>query len=193
VLHPWGFSKFSLDNASTSDAKKAMQKELAAALAPRVAEQGLGLMQQNDGIRALREMEKFLALKYGLLHPDSPLWRTSLWQKLVQEIRKGQKDLVAFRNSRDLMELIVEGLERKLDLPIYAGGITIVANHEFIGELWKTVISRQIQFRLQIRFIQWRQVLIQAGVPESVLPLTEELKARLEVEKKTADSPIQLD
>jgi KAP-like P-loop domain-containing protein len=193
VLHPWGFSKFDLDNASTSDAKKALQKDLAAVLAPRVAGQGIELMQQNDGIRALREMEKFLALKYGLLHPDSPLWRTSLWQKLVREIRKGQKSLVAFRNSRDLLELIVEGLERKLDLPIYAGGTTIVANREFIGELWKTVISRQIQFRLQIRFIQWRQVLLQAGVPELVLPLTAELKSRWEIEKLTQNSPIQVD
>ena len=89
------------------------------------------------------------------------------------------------------MELIVEGLQRKLDLPIYAGQTTIVANQEFVNDLWKTVISRQIQFRLQIRFIQWRQVLIQAGVHESVLPLTAELKSRLEMEKRTQGSPLQ--
>jgi hypothetical protein len=193
VLHPWDFSRRHFDNPSTSDAKRTLQRELTAVIAPKVAKQGIALMQQTDGIRRLSEKEKFLALKYCLLHPNSPMWGTSLWQKLVQEIRKGQKDLIAFRNSRDLTELIVEGLQRKLDLPIYAGQTTIVANQEFVNDLWKTVISRQIQFRLQIRFIEWRQVLIQAGVDKSVLPLTAELKSRLEMEKRTPDSPLQED
>ena len=120
-------------------------------------------MQQTDGIRRLSEKEKFLALKYCLLHPNSPMWGTSLWQKLVPGMRKGQKDLIAFRNSRDLTELIVEGLQRKLDLPIYRSQTTPIRYNNYgntFNGLWKTVISRQIQFRLQIRFIEWREFLL---------------------------------
>jgi hypothetical protein len=146
VLHPWHFSSLDFDKPATAEAKLALNSELIAIIAPRVAEQSIGLIQQTDGIRGLSEKGKFLALKYCLLHPDSPLWRTSLWQKLVQEIRKGQKDLVAFRNSRDLMELIVQGLQRKLDFSISAGTTAIIEKQEFIGELWQTVISRQINF-----------------------------------------------
>jgi len=193
VLHPWDFSNPDFDTPATSDAKRALESELTAAIAPRVAEQGIELMQQPDGIRRLCEKGKFVALKYCLLHPDSPLWKSSLWQKLVQEIRKGQNDVIAFRNSRDLMELIVEGLQHKLDIPISSGHTTIASNQDFIGELWKTVITRQIQFRLQIRFIRWRQILVRAGVPEAVLPLTEELRARLAMEQKTPGAPIRVD
>lgn len=193
VLHPWHFSSIDFDKPATAEGKSTLNNELIAIIAPRVAEQSIELMQQTDGIRGLSEKGKFLALKYCLLHPNSPMWSTSLWEKLVQEIRNGQKDLVAFRNSRDLMELIVEGLQHKLEISLYAGTTTIVAKQKFIGELWGTVISRQIQFRLQIRFIRWREVLLQAGVPEAVLPLTEDLKARLEMERKTPDSPGQVD
>src|SRR6185437_11017057 len=96
VLHPWHFSSIDFDKPATAEAKSPLNNELIAIVAPRVAEQSIELIQQTDGIRRLSEKGKFLALKYCLLHPKSPMWRTSLWEKLVQEIRKGQKDLVAF-------------------------------------------------------------------------------------------------
>jgi hypothetical protein len=44
-------------------------------------------------------------------------------------------------------------------------------------------MSRGIQYRMQIVFIRARQSLVQNGIPEAILPLTDELAVRLKEEE----------
>jgi hypothetical protein len=47
---------------------------------------------------------------------------------------------------------------------------------------------------MQVRFIQFRQALVQAGIPESTVPLTEELRSRFEEESRTqAETTVDLE
>ncbi len=55
----------------------------------------------------------------------------------------------------------------------------LVSDEAFVKCLWGTVTSREIQYRMRMTFLQGRRVLIQNGVPEAFLPLTDELEQRL--------------
>jgi hypothetical protein len=66
----------------------------------------------------------------------------------------------------------------------------VLADEAFVRGLWETVTSRGIQYRMQITFLRARQSLIQNGIPEAALALTEELKSRLkEEESRSAQQP----
>jgi len=58
--------------------------------------------------------------------------------------------------------------------------VALLSEREFINALWDTVTSRAIQYRMQMSYIEARQLLVQNGVPEDILPLTDELKLRAE-------------
>lgn len=172
------------DDVDTAKAKLQLRNKLTSIIAPLVAEDAIAIMAQDGGVRSLRERDRFAGWKFCLFNPESPIWKTSLWQQLVEAIRKGRKDLIAFQNSRDLLELIVDGLESKIDFATRQEFVAILSNREFVEELWGTVISREIQFRMQIRFVRWRESLIQNGVPKEILPLTKDLQSRLAAEQE---------
>jgi|SRR5579864_1024858 len=172
------------DDADTMKAKTELRNKLTSIIAQPVAEDAIALMAQDGGVRGLREKDRFAGWKFCLFNPESPIWKTPLWQQLVEAIRNGRKDSIAFHNSRDLLELIIDGLESKIDFATRQELVAILSNREFVEELWGTVISREIQFRMQIRFIRWRTSLINNGIPQEILPLTKDLQSRLAAEQK---------
>lgn len=180
-LRPWGSFEDDIgDDADTNSTKRELRNKLVMIIAPRVAVEAIELIAQDGGIRGLSERGRHVGWKFCLFNPESPIWETPLWKKLVEAVRKGRKDSIAYQNARDLLELITEGLESRLDFATRQGLSTILAHHEFVKELWGTVTSREIQFRMQIRFIRWRASLINSGVPEDALPLTKGLQSRID-------------
>ena len=99
-------------------------------------------------------------------------------------IRKGQEDRIIYINVRDFFDLFVRGLERGFDSVSPKNIESLLADETFGRDLSLTVTSREIQYRVQGRFIQVRLSLIQHGVPETALPLTSELQARLEEDSR---------
>jgi hypothetical protein len=84
----------------------------------------------------------------------------------------------------------MRGLRRDVDSAMDAPDvIALLSDQEFIKALWETVTSRPIQYRMLMSYIEARRLLIQTGVPEAILPLTEELKRRAqEGDRLAADS-----
>ena len=109
----------------------------------------------------------------------APVWRTNLLDTFIELILKGQEDFTIYVNVRDFSSFLAEGLEHRLDWAAREDIKAILSNEAFVESLWKTVTSRKIQYRMQISFIRDRQSMIQNGVPERLLPLTEELQQRL--------------
>ena len=65
----------------------------------------------------------------------------------------------------------------------------LLSNQECTKTMWDTVTSKPIQYRMQMSYIESRQLLIQNGVPEAILPLTNELKLRAEEDDRLRANP----
>lgn len=174
----------------TLDMRKALREKCEAIVAPKAAKEALGFMVRDGAIRSLTEQGRFPAVKYCLFNPLSPIWKTKLRDELLGLIGKGRDNQVILTNVRDLLDLIISGLDRGIDSIGTREISALLSDEEFVRILWETVTSRGIQYRMQITFIRARQSLINNGAPETSLPLTEELKARLDEEaRKNTASP----
>jgi hypothetical protein len=79
--------------------------------------------------------------------------------------------------------ILVQGPETGLDSIRREEIAKILSNEKFIGAICETITARGIQYRMQISFIRGRDVLIQSGVREELLPLTDDLRSRIEEER----------
>ena len=43
--------------------------------------------------------------------------------------------------------------------------VALLSNQQFVGALWDTVTSREIQYRMRMSYLEARQLLVQHGVP----------------------------
>ncbi|MGB8476807.1 MAG: hypothetical protein WCE61_22225, partial [Candidatus Acidiferrum sp.] len=145
----------------------------------RAAHEAIDFFRREGAINSLNEGGRFFAVKCCLFLPDSPIWKTSLEGDLVEIVRSGLKDFVAYANVRDFFSLLIQGLETGIDSIRREDLVQILSKEKFIRCMWATIISRGIQYRTQITFIRGRQSLIQRGVPEEFLPLPDDLRQRI--------------
>jgi hypothetical protein len=178
---------FDIDDG-TLQLRRTLREKCEAIVAPKAAEQAIGFMARDGAIRSLTEHGRFPAVEYCLFHSRSPVWRTSLREELLSLIRRGRVEQVIYTNVRDFLDLLVYGLERGIDSIGRQEIGKLLSDEEFVRSLWETVISREIQYRMLITFIRARRSLIKNGASEAALPLTEELKSRLE-EESQANAP----
>ena len=149
-------------------------------LFPKAAKEAIAFFAKDGGIRSLTEGGRFLAVRYCLFRPDSPIWTTSLRDELFGLIRTGRKDFIPYVNTRDFFDLLARGLERGMDAARKEDLVAILSDGALAQCLWETVTSRGIQYRMQIAAIRNRQLLISSGgVSEEAMPLTDELKLRM--------------
>lgn len=163
--------------------KRALRSKCLELIAPKAAKEALEFLTRDGAVRSLSEVRRFPAVKYCLFDAKSPVWTTSLSSQLLQLIQEGQQDSTIFANVRELFILLVHGVERGIDSIQREDIAGLLKHQKFVRELWNTVISRRIQYRMQMSFIEGRQRLIENGVPETILPLTEELQFRLTEEQ----------
>jgi len=158
-----------------------LREKCMAVVAPGAAKEAISFMTREGGIQSLTERGRFATVKYCLFKSDSPVWKSDLRDELIALIRRGRDDATVYSNVSDLFDLMMRGLRRGIDTVIDVSDVVaLLANHEFAKALWETVTSRAIQYRMQMSCIEARQLLIQHGVPEDILPLTDELKLRVE-------------
>jgi hypothetical protein len=163
--------------------KQALRGKCVAIVAPRAAREAITFITRDGGIQSLTERGRFPAVKHCLFGSDSPVWKTGLRDELLEFVRRGCKDFVIYVNVRDYFNLLVQGLEHGMDSISRQDIATVLSDEVFVRALWETVTSRGIQYRMQITFIRARQSLIQNGIPEASLPLTDELQLRLREEQ----------
>ena len=78
---------------------------------------------------------------------------------------------------------MVQALEGGIDSIRRESVTALLTDKELVRCIWETIVSRGIQYRMQIAFIRGRQSFIQKGVSEDLMPLTEELAVRVADEK----------
>ncbi|MGB6631298.1 MAG: hypothetical protein WBE52_08665, partial [Terriglobales bacterium] len=179
----------------TLQLKEELRRKCMAVVAPKAAKEAISFMTRDGGIQSLTERDRFAAVKYCLFKSDSHVWKTDLRDEFVALIRRGTTDFKIYSNVSDLFDLIVRGLRRDIDSTIGLSDIgALLSDQEFVKALWDTVTSKAIQYRMQMSYIEGRQLLVQNGVPEDILLLTDELKlraeeaARLRADRQTATS-----
>jgi len=161
--------------------KEALRKKCMAIVAPKAAKEAISFLTRDGGIQSLTERGRFAGLKYCLFKSDSPVWKTDFRDELIGLIRKGREDSVIYSNATDLFDLMIRALRRGVDSTINVSDVVaLLSNEAFIKALWNTVTSRAIQYRMQMSYIEAQQLLVQNGVPEDILPLTDELRLRAE-------------
>jgi len=159
--------------------RKALRETCEQLVAPKAAEEAIGFMTREGAIHSLTEQGRLTGVKHCLFQRRPPVWTSKLRNILLATIRKGRTDPLIYVNVLDFFDLIVYGLERGIDSIGPRDVSNLLSDEKFVSTLWRTVTSRTIQYRLQVRFIQARQALITAGAAESSLPLPQELQARL--------------
>jgi hypothetical protein len=171
------------DVNETTAPRAALREKCLAIVYPKAAEEAIDFFRRDGAINTLFEGNRFFAVKCCLFKPDSPIWRHGLQGKLIEVVRSGRQDLVAYVNVRDFFRILVQGLETGIGWIQREDVAKTLSNEEFVQSVWETIIARGIQYRMQISFIRGRELLIQKGVREELLPLTQELRARVSEEK----------
>jgi hypothetical protein len=168
--------------------RQELRDNCAAIAAPKAAREAITFMTRDGGIQSLTERGRFSAVKTCLLRSDSPIWKTPLRDELLELVRTGREDFVVFTNVRTYFMLLIEGIERGIDSIEREEIAGVLADEVFVRCLWETVTSRGIQYRMQITFLRARQSFIRNGVPEALMPLTDDLRSRLREEELKAKS-----
>jgi hypothetical protein len=176
------FPSFDLDfGDGTLQLKETLRIKCMAVVAPKAAKEAISFVTREGGIQSLTERGRFAAVKYCLFNPDSLVWKTDLRDELIASILKGKDDSRIYSNVSELFDLMMRCLRRDIDSTISRSDVVaLLSNREFIKALWDVVTSRAIQYRMQMSYIEARQLLVQNGVSEDILPLTNELKVRAE-------------
>ena len=162
--------------------KQALRADCRAAVAPRAAA-AIAFITRKGGVQSLTEPRRFLGVKYCLFRQDSQVWKDPLRGQLFEFIRKGREDFDAYQNVYLYFQLLMRGLDHGLEWIDKESIAAVLSDQDFAECLWSTVTSRGIQYRMQTEFLGARQSLLQIGIPESALQLTDELKARLKEEE----------
>jgi hypothetical protein len=149
----------------------------------RAAEEAINFFGRDGAINSLFEGNRFFAVKCCLFKPDSPIWSNDLRGRLVDVIRSGRTNFVAYVNVRDFFRILIQGLETGIDWIRREDIAKTLANEAVVRSVWETIMARGIQFRFLTSFLRGRNVLMQNGVSEESLPLNDELRSRLADEK----------
>jgi len=104
--------------------------------------------------------------------------KAALRRSLVDLLREGEVDVGIYHNANLLFAMLVRIRREGFDIISREDVSPMLSDKELMKQLWATVTSRTIQYRMQSGLLERRQFLIENGVPEEVLPLTEELQAR---------------
>jgi hypothetical protein len=158
-------------------------------VAPAAAREAVSFITREDGVRNLGEAGRFPAVKACLFRASSPIWTTVVRPKLLSVVQGWEKDSITYTNVRDLFDLLIRGLESGIDSVNRSDIATFLQDHELVRFLWDAATSKQIQYRLQIRYLRARQELIQNGIPADLLPLRDELQLRLIEEESRKENP----
>ncbi|MCC6397047.1 MAG: hypothetical protein IT282_08495 [Bacteroidetes bacterium] len=162
-----------------------LRKELVRLVSVSVSEQTIDFLRQDGSVRQLNERGRLEAFKYCLFHPDSPVRKSNLRQALIELLRQGEQDAVIYRNARLLLALLVRIRREGLDMITREEVADMLLDEELVRQLWITATSREIQYRMQYSMLEIRQFLIQNGISEEWLPMTKELRTRLETRSNT--------
>jgi KAP family P-loop domain len=179
AMKPWDPWARMGDGPEVVSLKKSLLSTCTKRLARNVSRHLFNFLNDRQSIRRLGEPKRFLAYKYLLFHPDSIPWGKRLRSEIYAMLKRARRNLDAFENACALLRLLTDALEYP-DGDIGSEGVQmLIHDHKFIRSLWNAVLSRRIQWRLQVNFLTHRARLMKAGVPNSEMPISKALEERV--------------
>ncbi len=89
--------------------REALRGRCEAIVAPKAAKEAIKFLTRDGGIQSLTERGRFFAVKYCLFSPESPVWKTSLRDKLLELIGSGRENLTIYRMSANSLTYSFRG------------------------------------------------------------------------------------
>lgn len=162
-----------------STERLALQKKCIEVLGPKASLEAVSFVNKAQGINSLRERGRYDGVRFCLFNSASPVCTSDSSKALIALIKSGRDNDTIYDNAQELFIILTDALEHQSDVVSRHESSLILRNHPFVKTLWETVTFRTIQYRMQIAYLRGRKRLIEVGVPEDLLPLSEELQARM--------------
>jgi hypothetical protein len=175
ILKPWGWEhEFAPLMPQARELQTQLRDELVDPLARRVTDEVFRLFEMPNGIAQLNEVNRLIPYKYVLFNAKSPLWSDQLLRRTLLVIfERAASDTTIHDNCIDFFDLILRGMRNGLEGSPVEDLRRLPQDQEFVAHLWKGVVARKIQYRMQRHILEGRQNLIDAGTPEGVLTVPE--------------------
>ena len=174
VLKPWTSSwDVGAINRGARELQYKLLTDLTLVVLPFVTDSALDLFSKAGGISRLREKGRMAAQRYALFSRDSPVRSGALRQKLIATLARAESESVIHDNCIEFFQLLLSGMRGAQDGATLEDFRSVPQDTEMISAIWKSVIARKIQYRMQADLLKGRQQLVDAGTPETVLPIPE--------------------
>ncbi len=169
-----------VDRQEIADIKLQLHGSCVAILAPIVTAETIEFLSKEGAGRALREGGRYRGYKHCLFHPKSPIRAGESRETFVRLIERGRRDMAVCSNIEHLLFMLADGVKMGLeDVSAQEVVETVTKDQDIVRVLWEVSTAKSIQYRSQHSFIEKRQLLIDAGIEERCVPLTDELQARM--------------
>ena len=144
---------------------------LTSILLPHISEIVLELFETAGGISRLRERGRMMAHRYVLFSGNSPLRSGSLRTKLFAILALAESNTIVHENCAALFQLLMSGMRGAQDGASLEDFRSIPRDADLAGRIWRSVVAKKIQFRMQQGLLKDRQQLIEGGTPQDSLPI----------------------
>ena len=111
--------------------------------------EALKLFGRRGGILRVREKGRLQAFRYVLFNKTSPLLSGPMRSEFLSVLDEAAKDRIIHENCIEFFELLLSGLRDSLEGVVAAQVREIVRDEELSARIWKAVVSREIQYRMQ--------------------------------------------
>jgi hypothetical protein len=179
ALEPWDPWKFMAENAIASEARKKLLEEVISVLLPKAQAGFLSSLHSPEAVRRLQLPKEAICYTHLLFDQAYASLRPSLRDGLLAWFQDMEHNPNAIEQANDFLQLLVDALRNNSVTVAREGALTWISDAAFIASLWKVATEKRIQFRMLHLFLSNRKTLIDDGVDESLLPLTEELAVAL--------------
>lgn len=134
----------------------------------------------DSTIRSLWDSNRHVATLYTIFSPASPLLTDlSLRAELIRTVSFGATDAIVRRNCIEFLELIGAAYRQEVNWVSSKDAARLLGDKGLVIELWKSATAAGIQYRMQEKFLDMRDLFMKHGCAESDLALTAQLQERL--------------
>jgi KAP family P-loop domain len=180
LLKPWAWEhEYAPIDRRERELQTDLRNTLVAPLIPVVLEDALKLFEVPNGVRRLNEKNRLASFKYVLFNESPLLSERGPRRTILQIFDRAAEDNTIHGNCIDFFELVLNGLRTSLEGAPIADIRRLPHDEVFVRQLWKSVVARRIQYRMQQHILDGRQALIDSGAAEEILPVPDWLAERL--------------
>ena len=179
LMKPWNNWETFGSGPEELPLRDGLRKSATDRLLPKIYEALTEFLGEEHSVKQLSEPGRYMAFKYVLYGRNMLPWKEDLNTRISEMLEAAPTRVSDYENAKELLRLTLEAaVMRRNDIDV-EGVRKLLLDHVFVRDLWAAVTSRSIQWRMQLNLLTTRKQLLDYGVPDYDLPLTEELLGRM--------------